>query len=847
MTASNSNYDSLTIDWRDEDLDPVISSNKIKYVDCMTRSNNFKPFEVSWNAINDHDFAHIPFFEALISPTFVHLYFDFDEIATDEELYDVLEWLDKVAKVFGKYSYGGYSNDESIAKEIGFRYIANDKHYVSMHVIYYETRISASDLQMIMSHTAKGGYKYDGVHKLCDPNVYKLVPRYNHSSTRQLFRHVLSDKIYSPGSPDNKNNHGKLVTGTPSQHIVQVHGNEPVITAAQWSTLFKLKDKPTMTKNPVFASTKPNNHQQQSVIPTRNIGDNFLVDSSLIMLNDEELYGLVSEFEPEYDNLITILPILYHSSYELQTLSAVLTRWYNQREHTNGCPVDNFVNYYEQELSNKWFFSLLKHVDKNVRNQYLSKFVQNKVDESVIFNIKGEFSLDTLRTKHYENSNGYGIRVGEFLTDLKQVLVFINSGKPLFIIKEHANMEDNAYKLSYLDYKGLSTLLNSIYLGKYVKEGKEHDVTALTIFNSGRNKNIFMKSAISFYSDNPSIFSYFQGYDYTITNDFKPDIIQPILTHIHDIIAANNDEVYKYIVSWVSYIIKNPKAKTEVALVINGDQGTGKNMPFTDIICKLLGIYATPNLNNLDYLTGKFNAMLENKKLIVCNEISSADTNKYFNADSLKSILTEKRMLINQKCEPVREVENVVNLIIVSNHVAPVKIERGDRRYMVTTTSNKYAGDYEYFNKLAQVINHPEFYQQLFTFFMNCDISNWNSRNIPMTESKENIQQSSLSPFELFIQYHKKDFVEGYIKDDSYDDFMKWSQDIIHLSNIPNKITFNKHMNSYCKAKQLRRKGSRPYCYVLREEYLTKFKNDNTNDDDDFDFNAPDEIAGKLI
>ena len=217
-------------------------------MDCMTRSNNFKPFEVSWKAINDHDFAHIPFFEALISPTFVLLYFDFDEIATDEELYDVLEWLDNVAKVFGKHNYGGYSNDESIAKEIGFRYIANDKHYVSMHVIYYETRISASDLQMIMSHTAKGGY---------------------------------------------------------------------------------------------------------------NIGDNFLVESSLIMLNEEELYGLVSEFEPEYDNLITILPILYHSSYELQTLSAVLTRWYNQREHTNGCPVDNFANYYEQELSNKWFFSLL--------------------------------------------------------------------------------------------------------------------------------------------------------------------------------------------------------------------------------------------------------------------------------------------------------------------------------------------------------------------------------------------------------------------------------------------------------------------------------------------------------
>ena len=36
-------------------------------------------------------------------------------------------------------------------EKYGFRYIENEKHYLSMHVVYYTTRISSEDLVNIMN------------------------------------------------------------------------------------------------------------------------------------------------------------------------------------------------------------------------------------------------------------------------------------------------------------------------------------------------------------------------------------------------------------------------------------------------------------------------------------------------------------------------------------------------------------------------------------------------------------------------------------------------------------------------------------------------------------------------
>jgi len=143
----------------EQELDSLLinkkSENLIKYDICFNRPNNFIPQTISFEDVDNYDFKK-GFTEYLISEEYVHLYFDFDSIQNIDEFDSVLEWLEKVSEVFGPYSYGGYCNNEEM-EEIGFRRYDEGGHYLSMHVVFYETAISTLDLQTIMKHTEKKG------------------------------------------------------------------------------------------------------------------------------------------------------------------------------------------------------------------------------------------------------------------------------------------------------------------------------------------------------------------------------------------------------------------------------------------------------------------------------------------------------------------------------------------------------------------------------------------------------------------------------------------------------------------------------------------------------------------
>jgi hypothetical protein len=52
-------------------------------------------------------------------------------------------------------------------------------------------------------------------------------------------------------------------------------------------------------------------------------------------------------------------------------------------------------------------------------------------------------------------------------------------------------------------------------------------------------------------------------------------------------------------------------------LIVIGEQGTGKNKFFTDVISKLFGLYSIANENNINNIIGRFNSVIENKILVI--------------------------------------------------------------------------------------------------------------------------------------------------------------------------------------------------------------------------------------
>jgi putative DNA primase/helicase len=133
------------------------------------------------------------------------------------------------------------------------------------------------------------------------------------------------------------------------------------------------------------------------------------------------------------------------------------------------------------------------------------------------------------------------------------------------------------------------------------------------------------------------VLNLFQGYPFDIQSQtfdlrsqpcdidcsFKMNVIQPFLDHILNIICDHELDLYTYILNWITHLIQKPGSKTEKALVIIGEQGTGKSKFFTDIISKLFGRYCISNENNISNIISRLNSSIENKILIVCNELQS--------------------------------------------------------------------------------------------------------------------------------------------------------------------------------------------------------------------------------
>ena len=105
--------------------------------------------------------------------------------------------------------------------------------------------------------------------------------------------------------------------------------------------------------------------------------DDIIFEDKLIIFNSEEMQTFLSNFEPTFDNLMSTLAPLRYSPYDKEFLTNEFIEWYAKGEHKNGVNevVEQQMKYYKKEKSNKWFFSLMKHLPEEVKDEYLKKYI----------------------------------------------------------------------------------------------------------------------------------------------------------------------------------------------------------------------------------------------------------------------------------------------------------------------------------------------------------------------------------------------------------------------------------------------------------------------------------------
>ena len=200
------------------------------------------------------------------------------------------------------------------------------------------------------------------------------------------------------------------------------------------------------------------------------------------------------------------------------------------------------------------------------------------------------------------------------------------------------------------------------------------------------------------------------------------------LAHIHDNVCCGDADLFDWVVGWFAHMVQRPAERIGTALILKGEQGTGKT-----IVGNIVGSLFGPHYQVVDasrYLTGNFNGHLAACMLLQAEEA-------FFAGDKaaegrLKNMVTSETHLIERKgAEPI-ELRNYVRLFVTSNSDWVVPAGAHERRFAVLEVSSARMQDNDYFGAIVTEMKNGG-REALLDHLLNFDLTKVNLRRIPQT------------------------------------------------------------------------------------------------------------------
>ena len=275
--------------------------------------------------------------------------------------------------------------------------------------------------------------------------------------------------------------------------------------------------------------------------------------------------------------------------------------------------------------------------------------------------------------------------------------------------------------------------------------------------------------------------------DVVMKADDGLDDCPKVLERLVDNLVADDNE-WAYLMQWLAYKLQNPDSGSQVALVLQGAQGTGKGLLFR-LLEKVWGKYVV----QVDgaALESDFNGFLHEKLLVVGNEVGSDFfSNKRRAATKMKGWVVGDNLRINMK--NIREfvVRNPTSWILCSNDGVPICIDKGDRRYTVLQSKTPLrVSDPSLIPEYLDALTCPSFIQQVVNYLSAIDLTGFDHA-MPMDNvARAEVQKSSLRSNELWWDDEcPQDGV--YPVDLVYKEYRRWAKEDQGESRPVPKVVF---------------------------------------------------------
>lgn len=149
--------------------------------------------------------------------------------------------------------------------------------------------------------------------------------------------------------------------------------------------------------------------------------------------------------------------------------------------------------------------------------------------------------------------------------------------------------------------------------------------------------------------------------------------------HLRTLVAEG--EYQRVITDYFASLVQTPGKKIRWAILIQSVEGAGKTY-LAEAAKAILGGEHVKIISG-DSIKSGYNEWSFGHQVVVLEEVRVAGSNKYEVMNALKPLITNDFVSVNQKFRDTREVRNISNYLLFSNHHDALALQPGDRRYFV--------------------------------------------------------------------------------------------------------------------------------------------------------------------
>ncbi len=234
--------------------------------------------------------------------------------------------------------------------------------------------------------------------------------------------------------------------------------------------------------------------------------------------------------------------------------------------------------------------------------------------------------------------------------------------------------------------------------------------------------------------------------------------IERIEKHIK-FLCNNNDDIYSHLIMWLAHQVQFTGKKILWSPVIQGIQGCGKS--FLGHILRTcmgkanVGTVATGQVNS------SFNSWATSVAVNILEELRLSGNNRYNTLDTLKPLVTDEYIQINEKGISQYNTLNTTNYIAFTNHKDALPLSTDDRRWFVIFVGLQRLDDIKsatgedanvYFSKLFEALKTHQNEIRKWLLEYKITDSFLSLKQAPMTEHKQNMINTEEVAIEGFIE-----------------------------------------------------------------------------------------------